>query len=392
MLIFRKDSVNIIRTSLAELSTLASPTYLIEMISDQSLISTTCIAADTSAYPSRYNEFTITETATPNNLNAEILLEPVGYFTYNIYEQTSTTNLTPNDAGVILLESGKARCLIDGDRESTTYTFYDTPTQQFAAWDVFESEGIVPTPPTTDATYQNSDASFVQVIPKATTYTAPDISLTDSDGTVLSRPSNIDLVCTPSGTGPTIYNRPTPPWGNMTSAATYDEAWQYQNGTYTTGYAQVSGQIQELDNTDLSRLTLKYDNQFANKNRYTDESGGQVFNNLLLDNLHGLMFRRNPVNEIWATGLTTAATTTYEGYSDWRVVNWTEISTIVNNQVYPMLFSPYFTAWTTGTIPHTCSLRNSSNAQHLRFSVSQLTSLVSNSATTLVDLLWVRTM
>ena len=266
-----------------------------------------------------------------------------------------------------MLESGKARCLIDGDRESTTYTFYDTPTQQFAAWDVFESEGIVPTPPTTDATYQNSDASFVQVIPKATTYTAPNISLTDSDGTVLSRPSNIDLVCTPSGTGPTIYNRPTPPWGNMTSAATYDEAWQYQNGTYTTGYAQVSGQIQELDNTDLSRLTLKYDNQFANKNRYTSESGDQVFNNLLLDNLHGLMFRRNPVNEIWATGLTTAATTTYEGYSDWRVVNWTEISTIVNNQVYPMLFSPYFTAWTTGTIPHTCSLRNSSNAQHLRF-------------------------
>jgi hypothetical protein len=390
MLIFRKDSINVIRTSLAELSTLASPTYLIEMISDQSLISTTCIAADASTYPSRYNEFTITETATPNNLNAEILLEPVGYFTYNIYEQTSTTNLSPNDAGVILLESGKARCLIDGDREATTYTFYDTPTPQVAFWSVFDSEGIVPTPPSTDATYQNSDASFVQVIPKATTYTAPDISFTDSDGTVLSRPSNIDLVCTPSGTGPTIYNRPTPAWGNMTSAATYDEAWQYQNGTYTTGYAQVSGQIQELDNTDLSRLTLKYDNQFANKNRYTDESGGQVFNNLLLDNLHGLMFRRDPVNEEWSTGLTTAATTTFEGYSDWRVVNWTEISTIVNNQVYPMLFTPYFTAWTTGTIPHTCSLRNSSNAQHLRFSVSQLTSLVGN--TGVVDLLWVRTM
>jgi hypothetical protein len=388
MLIFRKDSVNVIRTSLAELSTLASPTYLIEMISDQSLISTTCIAADTSAYPSRYNEFTITETASPDNLNAEILLEPVGYFTYNIYEQTSTTNLSPNDAGVILLESGKSRCLIDGDRESTTYTFYDTPTQQFAAWDVFESEGIVPTPPTTDATYQNSDSSFVQVIPKATTYTAPNISLTDSDGTVLSRPSNINLVCTPSGSGPTIYNRPSPPWGNMTSAFTYDEAWQYQNGTYTTGYAQVSGQVQELDNTDLSRLTLKYDNQFANKDRYTDESGGQVFNNLLLDNLHGLMFRRDPVNEEWSTGLTTASTTTYEGYSDWRVVNIPEINTIVSANTYPLNYSPYF-AWST-KIPHTCSLRNTTTSQHLRFSVAQLTSLVGN--TGVVDLLWVRTM
>ena len=251
MLIFRKDSVNIIRTSLAELSTLASPTYLIEMISDQSLISTTCIAADTSAFPARYNEFTITETATPNNLNAEMLLEPVGYFTYNIYEQTSTTNLSPNDAGVALLESGKSRVLMDGDRESTTYTFYDNPTQQFAAWDVFESEGIVPTPPVTDATYENSDTSFVQVIPKATTFVSPDITVTDSDGSTFTTPSNLNVTCTPSGSGPTIYNRPSPPWGNMTSGYTYDEGWQYQNGTYTTGYAQVSGHLRIRTGTQM---------------------------------------------------------------------------------------------------------------------------------------------
>jgi hypothetical protein len=38
----------------------------------------------------------------------------------------------------------------------------------------------------------------VQVIPKATTYTAPDISFTDSDGTVIPTPANTNIVATPS--------------------------------------------------------------------------------------------------------------------------------------------------------------------------------------------------
>ena len=185
-----------------------------------------------------------------------------------------------------------------------------------------------------------------------------------------------------------IYNRPTPPWGNMTSGYTNDEGWQYQNGTYTTGYAQPAGIVQELVHADLGRLTLTYDNPFGNKNRYTSENGDQVFNNLLVDNLHGLMFRRDYVNEEWSTGLTTAVATTYEGYSDWRVVSIPEMNTVVSANTYPMNFSPYF-AWST-KIPHTCSLRNTTTAQHLRYSVAQSTSLVGN--TGVVDLLWVRTM
>ena len=244
----------------------------------------------------------------------------------------------------------------------------------------------VPPLPTADGTYKNSDSSFVRLIGGGDTFTAPDIAITEVDGSIVPIPANQNYVCGSAG-GSTIYNRPSPPWGNMTSGYLYDEGWQYQNGTYTTGYAQSSGQVQELDNTDLSRLTLKYDSTFANKNRYTDESGGQVFNNLLIDNLHGLMFRRDPVNEEWSTGLTTAATTTYEGFSDWRVVSMTEINTIVSANTYPMNYSPYF-AWST-KIPHTCSLRNTTTAQHLRFSVAQLTSLVGNTGA--VDLLWVRT-
>jgi hypothetical protein len=198
MLVLTKNSSNTIRVSLAELSTLSNPVYLIEFISDTSLISTTCIAPDTSSYPARYNEFTITEQTSPDGLLAQILLEPVGFFTYNIYEQTSATNLAPNAPGTVLLETGKARVLIDGDRQSTAFSYYQNPTQDFHAWDVFNSEGISPAPPSTDATYQNSDSSFTQVIAPGVTYTAPDISFTDSDGTVIPTPANTNIVATPS--------------------------------------------------------------------------------------------------------------------------------------------------------------------------------------------------
>lgn len=237
------------------------------------------------------------------------------------------------------------------------------------------------------ATYKNSDDTFLQEIAAGSTFVSSDITVTDSDGSTFTSPTNKNITCTPSVVG-TIYNRPTPPWGNMTSGYTYDEGWQYQNGTYTTGYAQSPGTVQELDNTDLSRLTLKYNNSFGNLNRYTSENGDQVFNNLVCDNLHGLMFRRDPVNEEWSTGLTTAATTTYEGYSDWRVVSIPEINTIVSANTYPLNYSPFF-AWST-KIPHTCSLRNTTTSQHIRYSVAQLTSLVGN--TGVVNLLWVRTM
>ena len=206
----------------------------------------------------------------------QILLEPVGFFTYNIYEQTSATNLSPNAPGVTLLETGKARVLIDGDRQSTAFTYFQNPTQDFHAWDVFASEGISPAPPPTDATYQNSDATFTQVIAPGVTYTAPDISFTDSDGSVSNVPANKDIVATPCAAG-TIYNRPTPTFGQTTSNFTYDEGWHYQAGTYTNGYSQGSGNVQELDESDLLRETLIYNNIHGNTNRFTDGNGAQDY-------------------------------------------------------------------------------------------------------------------
>ena len=355
MLVLTKNSANTIRVSLAELSTLSNPVYLIEFISDTSLISTTCIAPDTSSYPARYNEFTITEQTSPDGLLAQILLEPVGFFTYNIYEQTSATNLAPNAPGTVLLETGKARVLIDGDRESTAFSYYQNPTQDFHAWDVFNSEGISPAPPSTDATYQNSDASFTQVIAPGVTYTAPDISFTDSDGTVSNVPANVDVVCTPATSG-TIYARPTPRFAPVTSYRTYDDGWQYQNGTYTTGYAQSGGELQTLDATDLNSETLTLDNIHGNKNRFTDGLGGQDWANavagdltdkrfLTQDHLTGLEWINRNINNAtngtiingsYNANLGMANGLSIYGYSDYRIAAMHEILSIPcnNNTTY----------------------------------------------------------
>ena len=382
MLVLTKDSANTIRVSLAELSTLATPVYLIEFISDMSLISTTCIAPDTSLYPARFNQFTITEQVAPNGLLAQILLEPVGFFTYNIYEQTSATNLSPDDPGVILLETGKARVLIDGDRESTAFTYYQNPTPAWAAWDVFESEGIVPAPPSTDATYKNSDASFTQVIAPGVTYIAPDISFTDSDGTVIPTPANTDIVATACPSGGTVFNRPPVTYGRSTSYYTGDDGWQFQNGTYTTGYEQTGNLVQQLDATDLNRETLLYNNQHGTLERFTDGLGGTDWTNAVIgdltdkrwltqDHLTGLEWINYDLgtatsgsfpNSTWKLNIANAIAMTIYGYSDYRIAAMHEMNTIIppqwgvtdqfNNGTYmrQMQISG-------GTQVHSCSLR-----------------------------------
>jgi hypothetical protein len=344
MLVLTKNSSNTIRVSLAELSTLSNPVYLIEFISDTSLISTTCIAPDTSSYPARYNEFTITEQTSPDGLLAQILLEPVGFFTYNIYEQTSATNLAPNAPGTVLLETGKARVLIDGDRQSTAFSYYQNPTQDFHAWDVFNSEGISPAPPSTDATYQNSDSSFTQVIAPGVTYTAPDISVTDSDGSVSNVPANVDVVCTPAVSG-TIYARPTPRFGLSSSYATYDDGWQYQNGTYTTGYAQSSGTMQTLDAVagDLN------DRRWLTQDHLT---GLEWINHDIFSATNGFYSSSNYINNLnFAAGLS------IYGYSDYRIAAIHEINSIPYNSSSTYFNNAFFrlTLFTTRVV--SCSMR-----------------------------------
>lgn len=197
MQVITRNNTNTLTFSLAELQTLNSPTFLLEFINEVTGAVETCIAPDVSAYPARFNEFIVTENDTPDNLNAEVNLPLAGYYIYKIYEQTSTTNLDPTMADNEL-EVGKIRVLIDGDRYGTTYNQYFPPNEGTAIWDNFASEGIVQFPPTPGcdaALYENSDQSFTQSISSGATYTAPDITVTDSDGSTFTQPANTDVIC-----------------------------------------------------------------------------------------------------------------------------------------------------------------------------------------------------
>ncbi len=230
--------------------------------------------------------------------------------------------------------------------------------------------------PSADATYENSDASFVQVISGGTTYTAPDISFTDSDGSVSNVPANTDVVCTPAASG-TIYARPTPKFGLSTSYRTYDDAWQYQNGTYTTGYAQSSGTMQTLDATDLNAETLTLDNKYGNKNRFTDGLGGQDWANAVVgdltdkrwlteDHLTGLMWHYENIaiatgstiiNSTYTNNLNLAATLNIYGHSDWRIAAMHEINSIPWNGTSTYFKNAYFRQAVFTSLLDSCSMR-----------------------------------
>lgn len=60
-----------------------------------------------------------------------------------------------------------------------------------------------------DATYRNSDDTFQVEIERGEIYTAPDITVTDSDGTEVQHPANKDFVCTPSASPATAVLKNT---------------------------------------------------------------------------------------------------------------------------------------------------------------------------------------
>lgn len=107
MLSITKSSTNTIAVTVKERTTLVSPYYLFEFISDSSTPYKYCIGTEVSTTWEDRSKFTITETTNPDNTAGEILLS-VGDYHYNIYEQASSTNLDPT--GLTLVEEGLATC------------------------------------------------------------------------------------------------------------------------------------------------------------------------------------------------------------------------------------------------------------------------------------------
>jgi hypothetical protein len=77
------------------------------------------IAADISTNKLRYNEFDFIENVTENLLNGTFSLELSGFYKYNVYEQTSATNLDPLLA-LNLIDKGKLKVV----SQLSDYTVY----------------------------------------------------------------------------------------------------------------------------------------------------------------------------------------------------------------------------------------------------------------------------
>ena len=97
-----RNSANVVALTLKERGT--ATYYLFKFQSDNTEAVEYCIATDSSAFPNRYNRFTITEQTSPDNLNAQVEMTTEGQWRYYVYANVSSSNLDPT--GLLELESG----------------------------------------------------------------------------------------------------------------------------------------------------------------------------------------------------------------------------------------------------------------------------------------------
>lgn len=100
--------VNLVCLTLSENTTIENPTYLFEFVNDLTKEKVVFIAQDSSLYKQRYNQFNITLVGNGGQslLSGQIYLKDTGFYSYNVYQQVSTSNLNPllSDG---LVETGK---------------------------------------------------------------------------------------------------------------------------------------------------------------------------------------------------------------------------------------------------------------------------------------------
>lgn len=112
--------------TLTEKTTLSSPYFLFEFISDDSRISKIFTAPDISSNTARYNEFDIILTGgTENLLDGLIKLNINGFYKYNCYEMSGSTNLDISGTTGVILEKGKV--LISGTTEPVKISYESQP-------------------------------------------------------------------------------------------------------------------------------------------------------------------------------------------------------------------------------------------------------------------------
>ena len=124
MIQITKSASNTFICTATELQDSAYSYYLIRFVSEAANTETSCIVTDTSSYSARYNSFTVLETTNPTNTSGQVELS-VGIWVYEIYGQSSASNLTYTDA-TQLLERGLVKVTGTATDTFTQPSYSDT--------------------------------------------------------------------------------------------------------------------------------------------------------------------------------------------------------------------------------------------------------------------------
>ena len=110
----QKNTTNNVVLTLAEKSTLLSPEYLLELISDVTGEKKVLAIEEISQYVESYNKFEIIESNTQDLQNGIVYLSPVGKWKYNVYEMNSTSPRSLDITQAVgIVETGI--CIVEGE-------------------------------------------------------------------------------------------------------------------------------------------------------------------------------------------------------------------------------------------------------------------------------------
>ena len=117
MLRIERNQASTLIVTVSELTTIASPNYLFQFIEEQSGDEVFCILTNISTGIPRYDEFIVTDTV-------DVTFPYNGFYTYKIYQQTSSVNLDP-ELSQGLVEEGRAH-VYEIDSPSNEYNTLPT--------------------------------------------------------------------------------------------------------------------------------------------------------------------------------------------------------------------------------------------------------------------------
>lgn len=125
MILLTQDTFNVVYLSLEEKMTNTSNYFLLSLVNDMTKEKYTGVLRNREATTEGLSRVSIKliSSGNPTGTNGEFKLVNNGYYSYKVYEQTSTTNLDTTDASVVkLLEEGKANIKGANEVEYTEHT------------------------------------------------------------------------------------------------------------------------------------------------------------------------------------------------------------------------------------------------------------------------------